>query len=253
MERQIRQSFVISLLIHAGFIGFGLLFLLLQSWLRKPEPVIFELVPAAAAPAAAERAETIPDQQPSVDPLKIPQADPLKPVPKVPDLPEPKPEPAPTPQPKPEPAPPKQISYEEWARNRNLPDRVQRVQQPRNTPVPTPEIETNVRDRLERQLSPIRLQGADIGQVESSDALQRYLADLRRRIQAAFSPSGSGLQAEAYFTVTRDGRITRARVQDSSGNPAFDQSVLRTLQVARAPGPPPGGRDYTFSLVFRSE
>lgn len=255
MQRETKQSLVLSFFIHGGFVLFAILFLLVEKWLSQPEPVIFELVSPAAAPAVAERPRDPVDDTP-LKPIDVAKPEPIKPIPEVPDLPlpePPKPEPKPQPKPEPKPEPVKKLSYEEWVKNRKLPERVQRVQQQRTKPVITPEIETNVRDRLERQLSPIQIQGADIGQIESSDELQRYLADLRRRIQGAFQPSGSNLQAEAHFTVTAQGRLTAATISRSSGNPAFDQSVLRTLQVARAPGPPPGNREYTFSLTFRSE
>ena len=261
MESHNKQSLVISILVHAAFVGVAVAFILLQAWLEKPSPVVFELVAPAASPQVSEQPSESMEPEVPLEPLRIEEPEPIRPVPDLPDLPQPEPEPPPppppprpTPRPQPEPEPVKPISYEEWARNRSMPERVQRVEQPRRQPVQAvPEIETAVRSRLERQLSPIQLQGMDFSQVESSDALQRYLADLRRRIQAAFQPSGSSLEAEAYFTVTATGRITSPRINRTSGNAAFDQSVLRTLQTARSPGPPPGNRDYTFSLIFRSE
>ena len=257
MQRQTHQSLVIAVLLHAAFFGLGVLFYFLQDWLKEPEPVVFELVASAAAPPPAQETAAPVEDVPLL-PLQVAKAEPLKPLPDVPELPEPPPEPQPQPQPKPEPKPEpppiQRMSYEDWVRNRDMPERVQRVQTPRNRPAPdVPEIETNVRDRLEKQLSPIRLQGADFSQIESADELQRYLADLRRRIQATFQPTGSGLQAEAYFTVTANGRLINGRIHQSSGDAAFDRSVLRTLQTASTPGPPPGNREYTFSLVFRSE
>jgi protein TonB len=204
MQRETKQSFTVSLMVHGGFIFLALMFLFVERWLQRPEPVVFELVSPAAAPAVADQPQPTVDDTP-LDPIEVPDSDPIKPLPDVPDLPKPEP-------PKPKPEPIKKMSYEEWAR-----------------------------------------QGADIGQVQSTDELQRYLADLRRRIQSVFQPSGSSLQAEAEFTVTADGRITSPRIIRSSGNPSFDQSALRTLQVARSPGPPPGNTQYTFSLTFRSE
>lgn len=245
MQRETKQSFTVSLIVHAGFIFLALVFLFVERWLQRPEPVVFELVSPAAAPAVADQPQPTVDDSP-LDPIQVPDSQPIKPLPDVPDLPKPEP-------PKPEPVPIKKMSYEEWARNRKLPERVQRVQQPRQKPVATPQIQTDVRQRLEKTLSPIQIQGADIGLVQSTDELQRYLADLRRRIQSVFQPSGSNLQAEAEFTVTADGRITAPRIIRSSGNPSFDQSALRTLQVARSPGPPPGNTQYTFSLTFRSD
>lgn len=266
LPREMRQSFVLSLFIHGGFVLLGVLFFLLQTWLKKPEPVVFELVaPAAAAPAQQEnqQAREQPTPEPPVQPLQVPQAQPIRPLPDIPDLPDPAPpepqpqpapQPKPTPAPKPKPEPVRTMSIDEFRRNRDVPDRVQTVTQPRPRPAPDiPDIQTNVRSRLERQIAEIRLQGAAIGDVQSTDALQRYLAELRRRLQDNFQPSGSNLEAEVYFTVTGGGRLTNGRIHRSSGNPAFDQSVLRVLQVTSPPGPPPGGRDYPFSLVFRSE
>lgn len=255
MDRQTQQSVVISLVIHGAFILLALAFLLAEKWLRQPEPLVFELVAAAAPPAPARPTEA-PEPDPALEPLRVAQADPLRPVPDLPELPEPPPEPPPEtePLPTPPPEPVRTLSYEEWVRNRTLPERVQRVQQAPRQPVrAVPEIETDVRSRLEQQLSPIQIQGVDLSRIQSADALQRYLAELRQRIQEVFSPSGSGLEAEAYFTVSAAGRLVGAQIHRSSGNPGFDQSVLRTLRSARTPGPPPGNRDYTFSLVFRSE
>ena len=246
MDRQTKQSLIISVFVHGAFVGLAMVVVFLEAWLDKPEPVVFELVAAAASPQVRETRDAPAEAEAPLEPLRVDEPEPIKPVPDVPDIPEPEPEP--------EPEPVKTLSYEDWAKNRELPERVQRVQQSRPKPVrDVPEIETDVRARLEKELSPIQLQGVDFSQIESSDALQRYLGDLRRRIQEAFEPSGSNLEAEAYFTVTATGRISAARINKSSGNPAFDESVLRTLRAARAPGPPPGNREYTFSLVFRSE
>lgn len=242
MDRQVKQSFVISIVVHAGFIGLAVIFIFFEAWIKEPEPVVFELVTAAAAPAPPQQEPA--EEDSPMEPLKVDRPEPMRPVPEVPDIPEPEPEPEPV----------RKMSFDDWARNRDLPERVQRVQQTRNKPVENvPEIETDVRSRLEKQLSSIEIQGVDLSQLDNTDALQRYLAALRQRIQSAFQPSGSSLEAEAYFTVTAEGRLNSARIHRSSGNSAFDQSVLRTLRTARTPGNPPGNRAYEFSLVFRSE
>ncbi|HKJ90923.1 MAG TPA: TonB family protein [Oceanipulchritudo sp.] len=245
MERGTKQSLIISLLIHALFVGLALVFILASEWFEKPEPVVFELVAAAAPPSRETPEEPVEETSPQ-EPLRVEDPEPMRPVPEIPELPEPEPEP--------EPEPVRTVSFEEWSRNRELPERVQRVRQPREERSrEVPQIETDVRARLERQLSSIRIEGIDLSDVESSDALQRYLGALRQRIQNAFEPSGANLEAEALFSITPEGRLTDARIQRTSGNSPFDQSVLRTLRSIRTPGPPPGNREYTFSLVFRSE
>lgn len=251
MERETKQSLVLSFIIHGGIIGFAVLFLILEAWLDRPEPVVFELVsPAAASPAIQEQPSETVEETP-IDPLDIPDPEPIQEAPIIPDLPKPVVEPPPPkPKPKPpEPEPVKKVSASDFFKNRDRPDRIQKVEQKRKKPVVAPKIETNVR----KQLSDIQLIGPDIGQVDSSDALMRYLAELRKRVQSTFNPSGSALKAEVYFTVTDSGRILYPRIHNSSGVPAFDESVIRAMQVAKAPGPPPGNREYEFSLIFRSE
>lgn len=242
MERQTQQSLIISVLVHLAFILVGVVVVFLESWLEKPEPVVFELVAGAPEALPSEQPEPQPSQETPLEPIRTEPLDPVKPVPEVPDLPEPEPEPV------------RKLSFDEWARNRELPERVQRVPQQERRPVEAvPEIQTDVRSRLESELPPIQIEGIDLSQITPSDALQRYLAQLRARIQQAFVPTGPHLKAEAYFQVTAGGRIRDARIHESSGDPVFDQAVLRTLRTARPPGPPPGSRDYTFSLVFRGE
>lgn len=245
MERGTKQSLIISLFIHALFVGLALVFVLAGEWLEEPEAVVFELVAAAAPPTRETPEEPVEEASPP-EPLRVEDPEPMRPVPDIPELPEPVPEP--------EPEPVRTVSFEEWSRDRELPERVQRIRQPREERTrEVPQIETDVRARLERQLSSIRIEGIDLSDVESSDALQRYLSALRERIQNAFEPSGADLEAEALFSITPGGRLTDARIERTSGNPAFDQSVLRTLRSIRTPGPPPGNREYTFSLAFRSE
>ena len=255
MQRETKQSLVLSFIIHGGIIGFAVLFLILEAWLDRPEPVVFELIsPAAASPAIQEQPSETVEEAP-IDPLDIPDPEPIQEAPIIPELPKPVVEPPPPkPKPKPpEPEPVKKVSASDFFKNRDRPDRIQKVEQKRKEPVVAPKIETNLRKQLEKQLSDIQLRGADIGQVDSSDALMRYLAELRSRVQSTFNPSGSALKAEVYFTVTASGRILDPRIHNSSGVLAFDESVIRAMQVARSPGPPPGNREYEFSLIFRSE
>jgi len=242
MERQIKQSLIISVLVHLAFILAGVLVVFLESWLDKPEPLVFELVAGAPIPTPQAQPIQEPASEPPLEPIRTEPLEPVNPVPELPDIPEPEPQPEP------------KLSFDDWARNRDLPERVQRVQRQERQPVQSvPEIQTDVRSRLENELPPIQIQGIDLSQVAPSDALQRYLAELRSRIQQAFVPTGPGLRAEAYFMVTANGQIREIRIHEASGDPVFDQAVLRTLRTARAPGPPPGARDYTFSLVFRGE
>lgn len=256
MQSHNKQSVIISILVHAGFVGIALLVLFLEHWLEEPEPMVFELV-SASAPAPQQPQEQPMEEEVPLEPLEVPDIpDPIEPIPEVPDLPEPEPEPLPEPPkpepPKPEPEKPKLISADDFFRDRERPERVKRVEKPRQKPVVTPELKTDIRDRL-KNISDIQIQGAEIGQIQSNDELLRYLSALRSRIESAFEPRGSLLEAEVYFTVTATGQILNPNINRSSGDTAFDQSVLSAMRTARSPGPPPGNRAYSFSLVFRSK
>ena len=79
---------------------------------------------------------------------------------------------------------------------------------------------------------------------EQSDVLTAYFAMLKERLSAAHQkPDGlsSRLQAQAEFHLNADGSITGVRILVSSGNEAFDQSVLAAFkQIAPMPRPPDG-------------
>ena len=254
MQRETKQSLVLSFIIHGGFIVFAVLFLILEVWLDRPEPVVFELVsPAAASPAIQDQPSETVEETP-IDPLEIPDAPPIQEAPDIPDLPKPVVEPPPPkPKPKPpEPEPIKKMSINDFRKDHKVPDRVQQVQPQKRKPVTAPKITSNVRKRLEQQVAETRIIGAEIGQVDSADEIMRYLAELRRRAHNYFRPSGSKLKAEVHFRVSSTGAILSPRIASSSGVPAFDESALRAMQLVRSPGPPPGNQEE-FSFVFRSE
>lgn len=251
MDPLFRRAFKLALGVHGLFVLAAVVLAILAAWKRTPEPLVFELV-GAASPASPTR-----NPDPSAREEVLPRFDvrptqPLKPLPDLPDDPVPPPpqreRTTPAPQPKPKP----NISYEEWSRNRQLPDRSQTVQRPSRTAAPVPEIETGIRNRLENSVSAIRMEGLQAGTVSDLDALARYQVLLSAAIQRVFASTGNDLLATATFFVDPAGRIYSPRITQSSGVAAFDQAVLRALNTARSPGPPPESRTFEFSLTFRS-
>lgn len=250
MDFIFQRSFKLSLGVHGAALVGAVLFSLLRSCQTEPEPLVFELVGGAPAPQRRESAR--PDAE-SIDAFKVEE---LAPLPDVPELPrkEPMPTPIQSPAPAPKPKPvQKQISYEEWIKNRDLPDRRQVVQRPNNQIVAKTKITTDIRKRLESEPSDIRIEGISVEGAQDMDALLRYQVLLSQAIQRVFVPQGDGLIATVLFSVSSSGRIHSARIVQSSGVGAFDQAALRALQVARAPGPPPGNQTLQFSLNFRSK
>lgn len=250
MDAQTRSAGIISILIHLGIVFVAWVIAYMASFWQQPEPLVFELV-APVATAVTDQPDPV-DPAPEPDPAPLPSLPEVEPLPPIPPLPRPQPVLQPQPTPAPEPQPRELINIRDFRRDNPPPAPVQ-TQRPAPRPAaPTPRIETHVRERLQRQLANIQVEGIEIGDIVDRNALQEYLAALRQRVQENFVPSGAGLEAEATFTVSATGQILNPRIRRSSGDAGFDQSALRALRATRSPGPPPGNRSYDFSLYFRS-
>lgn len=242
--------------------------LFLVPWLlslRQPPPeLFFELVSLPPDGEVMPQQPQLPQPaEPEPQPLRIEELETLESLPEIdlerllPPEPEPEPEPAPSPQPvrtpPPPPPPPQRVSYDQWREGRNLPERTTRTQPaPRRQPQPVPQVQTQVRQRLESALSDIRYDRRDLSSNVSPDEMAAYISGLSRRLQSAFEPSGSSLEAEVEFQVLGNGRFSNVRIIRGSGSREFDEAVRRTFNRTQPPGPPPGGRPYTFTLTFRS-
>jgi TonB family protein len=69
-----------------------------------------------------------------------------------------------------------------------------------------------------------------------------YLAAIRNKIGSRWVPppgmeSGGMVKAKLYFRISRDGQISVARIESSSGHAFFDQTAMRAL-LAATPLPP---------------
>ncbi len=60
-------------------------------------------------------------------------------------------------------------------------------------------------------------------------------------------PLGGGVEAQVYFRIQRDGRVTDLRIVRSSGYSSFDLAGLRAVQAASPLPPLPRG--YTHGSL----
>lgn len=80
-----------------------------------------------------------------------------------------------------------------------------------------------------------------------------YLAALRNKIGShwvppqGLDPRGQPVRAVVYFRISRDGRVTLAQVESSSGFVFFDQTAIRALLSATPLPPLPAG--YTDNYL----
>jgi TonB family protein len=252
------NGFFFSLGLHVVVVA-TIVALSLWSRVEKEEPIhVFELVSLAeieAEPTPTPAEPTPPRPEPEPEPLPPLQVNPvedLRAPPPVNLAPIPAPTPPPPAPPPPAPAPPRQINFEDWARDRNLPDRTQRVtQRPPPAPVPAVRIQTDIRERL-RSAADLRVENYEARSAVEQSAMDNYLNDIRARLRTAFDPTGRDLAAVARFQVDATGRITQVDIVQSSGNRAFDQSVRATFdRIGRFPAPP-SGRAHTWTTTFRS-
>lgn len=84
---------------------------------------------------------------------------------------------------------------------------------------------------------------AEVGVDDANFEFTYYLIALRNKIGENWSASGSSapagqpVRAVVYFRIKRDGGVTDARVEQSSGIAFFDQSALRAVTIS-SPVPP---------------
>jgi len=90
--------------------------------------------------------------------------------------------------------------------------------------------------------------------VAERDQLDAYLATLADRIkQAQENPAGVSMElvARVEYYVYADGTIGAVKIIKSSGNRAFDDSVMKAFRSARGIGPRPDGRGSAIIADFR--
>jgi colicin import membrane protein len=90
---------------------------------------------------------------------------------------------------------------------------------------------------------------------EQSSELDAYFSLLKTRLREAHQkPDGVSdlLQADVEFRLNADGTIVNPRILVSSGNAAFDRSVVAAFRAMGALPPPPAGfRPDSYSLTFK--
>ncbi len=83
--------------------------------------------------------------------------------------------------------------------------------------------------------------GTGIAVAAASFPFGYFLAAIERRVSenwfSAVSEGGTGLTCVVYFRLMRDGSVSDARVETSSGNGYFDRAALRAVKSA-SPFPP---------------
>lgn len=265
MHARSPSSFVASLSLHSFAVALLLVTTLYVARTDKEPPVIFELV---AGPPTAPDELFAPAKGNTAKPVKLE-------VPKV-DLPADEPEPvvqektvAPEPvvREKTPPAKPTpdtsiakemnksaKVSYQEYLKSHPTP-KISAAPKPRTTRVP--KIDAQGIAAGVRGGSTANDRGGGGGKAlsrEQMNQLDTYISLLIQELKKAHEPPAGvsdQLEAKVTFDITASGAILSPRISKSSGNRAFDESVLDAFRRMRSIGPTPTRRPDTWTVTFR--
>jgi colicin import membrane protein len=275
-EPGVGRAVVFALIVHLVLLG--ILFIGVRWHSQRPAPVTVELFqPAPARPAAKVEPQKPAPPKP-VAKVEPPKPEPPKPAPKVeapppkpapkieakpepriekPDIAqkiEPKPEPKPAPKPKPEAKPVPKPEPKPAPKAEAKP-------KPKPQPSPTAVARSQLRQELAREQAAIRAQRQDaelralLAREASARALASWTDKIRAKIRGniILPPSIAG-NPEAIFDVvllpTGD-VLGTPRLRRSSGDPRYDDAVLRAILKSSPLPRPEDPKVFTRNLELR--
>jgi len=268
----------VGLAIAVHLVLLGILFIGVRWHSQRPAPVTVELFQPAPARPAAKVEPQKPAPPKSVAKVEPPKQEPPKPAPKVeapppkpapkieakpepriekPDIAqkiEPKPEPKPAPKPKPEAKPVPKPEPKPAPKAEAKP-------KPKPQPSPTAVARSQLRQELAREQAAIRAQRQDaelralLAREASARALASWTDKIRAKIRGniILPPSIAG-NPEAIFDVvllpTGD-VLGTPRLRRSSGDPRYDDAVLRAILKSSPLPRPEDPKVFTRNLELR--
>lgn len=235
--------------IHVGVILFFVMTSGLKGCFRKkekPEIVTFIEFGAPAPMVQPQAVESMPDPTPPEPTPVEPEPAPPEPEPIPAPIPEPvkKPLPKPTPTPKPKPKPVEKVKPKEPEKPKWKPTPVDqiKVSKKRIEPEKPPLSSKEIQQALQGIQSPSAKTTS--GPVGNPDAISAYDAHIYSQFYNAWErPSAPGARpAKVTISISSSGRVTSSRLSQSSGDAAFDASVMAAVRrVTSLAKPPPTG------------
>ena len=218
-DRPFLTSVGLHLVILVGF----LLFTIVQAFWPKEKIHVFEVIDLPDTDSSSQKTDLLEKKVPN-----LPKATVFKPTPKQQPL----------------------VSAEEFFKKNPKPD-----PKPRDLKrdvnivleqivVPDLVFEPNTPSDRQKQLTD-----------QQNSALSQYIKRLRAKIDTAWTKpaqlAGINLVARVVFNVSSSGLLSNPRLTKSSGNAAFDQSIILAFKLANTVGPTPTGQGYQYALTFR--
>ena len=251
------QSLWSSVILHGALIVALFLSTIIEAFLPKEKPHVFEMVsqpsPSNAAPSPAAPTEP----PPSLDLLDVKPMDIADPVILKAAPAPPKSVVKPRPQPTPVKATPKPlISAADFFKQNPKKNPEPRKSQPTRPAYQAPTINTSkIQQNLQSNLpTTVHAPSGSLTAAERT-ALQRYGDQLNRRLNRAWikpaNLAGVGLVVTVVFDVSSSGRISNIRLRPASGNPSFDTSVKAAFKPVSSGGVTPTGQAHSFTMSFK--
>ena len=248
------QSLWSSVILHGALIVALFLSTIIEAFLPKEKPHVFEMV-SQPSPSNAPQSRSAPTEPPPS--LDLPDVKPM-------DIPDPViSEPAPTPpkpspvvKPRPQPTPKPLISAADFFKKNPKKNPKPRKSQPTRPAYQAPTINTSkIQQNLQSNLpTTVHAPSGSLTAAERT-ALQRYGDQLNSRLNRAWikptNLAGVGLVVTVVFDVSSSGRISNIRLRPASGNPSFDTSVKAAFTGVSSGGVTPTGQAHSFTMSFK--
>jgi TonB family protein len=269
MQESSQQGFMFSLSLHVSVAAVVAVLAWVKPFQRKTEHV-FDLIPLGTSGPAGESPPSgdvdfdVPDAppvSPAVEPAR-PRPEPPRattpppptPTRTAPPVPRPQAPPTPRPAKPPKPAPtPDRMSYEDFVKQHGKPKPQPRAGT-RTQPAPT--RGTRTAPRIDTRFnSGIGTVGGTPGRADgdpNAGEIDSYMFRLSEALRAIWEAPGDG-EVHVEVDIAPNGRITVGRIVKSSGNAAFDDSVLVALRAVGSIGPTPHGKSIPRVMRFRPE
>ena len=220
-DRPFLASVGLHLVILLGF----LLFTIIQAFWPKEKIHVFEVIDLPNTDNSTQKTDLPAKKAPNLPEVAV-----SKPVPKPQPL----------------------VSHEEFSKKNPKPDPKPRVVK-RDVKITVQQIE--VRDLVIKPNTPTPSDRQKQLTDQQNSALSLYNRRLRAKIDAAWTKpaqlAGVNLVARIVFNVSSSGLLSNPRLTKSSGNTAFDQSIISAFKLANTVGPTPTGQGYQYTLAFR--
>jgi TonB family protein len=231
---------------------------------NRDQPVIFELV---AGPPTAPDELVAPALGNTTAKIAAPKVEPVatKPEPVVQTQPEEKAVEPPTEKTKPKPKSDttiakemkqaQRMSYRDYLKKHPTPKQVATTQPRKAANVPRVDAQ-GIAQGVKRgsTANPRGGGGGNALEREQQNAMNTYISLLIQELKRAHEPPpgvSDKLEARVTFDITASGAILNPRISKSSGDKAFDESVLEAFLRMRSIGPTPNRRSDTWTVTFK--